>query len=65
LHPQELGHSLTAREANMPTLVSLVPGQHTRNVAGIVEGNRITETIFTGSREFIMLVGLGDNFSKP
>jgi hypothetical protein len=55
LHPQELGHSLKGREAKMPTLVSPVPGQCTRNV-GNGKGNKVTETIFIGSREFIMLV---------
>jgi hypothetical protein len=34
-------------------------------VAGNSKGNKVTETIFTGSKEFIMLVDSGDNFSKP
>jgi hypothetical protein len=58
-----LGHSLTAREVKIPTLVSPIPSQCSRNVAGNGKGNKVTETIFTGSREFIML--RGDNFSKP
>jgi hypothetical protein len=43
LHSQELGHSPTFREAKMPTLVSPIPGQSTRNVVGNDEGNKITE----------------------
>jgi hypothetical protein len=35
-------------------------------VAGNREGNKVTETIFTGNREFITLAySGGDNFSKP
>jgi hypothetical protein len=63
--PQELGHSLTAREVKIQlwSLPFLAP--ETRNVVGTDEGNKVAETIFTGSREFIMLVDLGNNFSKP
>jgi hypothetical protein len=39
----------------MPTLLSPVAGQCTRNIVGNGEGNKVMETIFTGSREFITL----------
>jgi hypothetical protein len=54
----------TAKEAKMPTLVSLVPGQCTRNVVGNDEGNKVIETIFTGSREFITLMDSGEIISQ-
>jgi hypothetical protein len=60
LHLQGLGHNLTAREAKMPTLVSPLPSQCTSNDMGNGQGNKVTETVFTGSREFIMLAD-----SKP
>jgi hypothetical protein len=43
-HLQELGHSPTAREAKMPTLISPVPSQCTRNVVENGEGNKVTKT---------------------
>jgi hypothetical protein len=48
----------------MPTLVSSIPGQCTRNVAGNDEGSKATETILTGSRKFIMLVNSGEIISQ-
>jgi hypothetical protein len=34
------------------------------SVVGNSEGNKVTETIFTGSREFIMLVDSGEIISQ-
>jgi hypothetical protein len=35
-----------------------------RNVSGNGEGNKVTETIFTGNREFIMLADSGEIISQ-
>jgi hypothetical protein len=43
---------------------SPVPDQCTRNVVGNDEGNKVTETIFTGSREFIMIAVAGEIISQ-
>jgi hypothetical protein len=48
--PQELGHSPTAREAKMPTLVSPFHSQCSRNVAGNGEGNKVTEITLQEAR---------------
>jgi hypothetical protein len=48
----------------METLVSPVSGQFIRNVVGSDEGNKVNKTIFTGSREFIMLVDSGEIISQ-
>jgi hypothetical protein len=59
-----LDHSPTAREAKIPTLVSPVPGQSTRNVVGNSEGSKVTETIFTGNKEFVTLADSGEIISQ-
>jgi hypothetical protein len=53
----------TAREAKMPTLVSPVPGQCTRNVAENVKGNKVTDPC---RKQGFYYAGrlTGDKFSK-
>jgi hypothetical protein len=47
----------------MTTVVSSIPSQCTRNVVGN-EGNKVTEIIFTRSREFTVLMDSGEIISQ-